>query len=400
MEQPQDHKQIGQRLDLFHFQEEAPGMVFWHRRGLALVRVLEEVIRKRVAGDGFEEVRTPQLVRRPIWAASGHWEHFREHMYVLGGEEGREDALKPVNCPCHVQIVERMAPSYRDLPIRLAEFGVVHRAEDSGALSGLFRLRQFTQDDGHIFCAPEQVEQEVLSFCASLRVLYEAFGFQEVSVAMSTRPAQRAGDDALWDRAEAALAEASRQAGLNPVLQPGQGAFYGPKLEFALRDRLGRVWQCGTIQLDFVMPGRFGLTYVDSSGGRAEPVMVHRAILGSLERFIAILLEHYDGVLPSWLAPDQVAVLPISDAQVGYASEVMGRLRAAGLRVGRIGGGMTLSRAIVEAHGSGIHLLGIVGRREVEARALAVRGADGKQVTLPLDEAIDEIARRCQVSIP
>lgn len=399
MEQQQDHRQIGQRLDLFHFQEEAPGMVFWHRRGHALVRVLEEALRRCVARDGFEEVRTPQLVRRPIWASSGHWEHFREHMYVFGGEEGREDALKPVNCPCHVQIVERMSPSYRDLPIRIAEFGVVHRAEDSGALSGLFRLRQFTQDDGHIFCAPEHVEQEIVAFCRSLKALYDAFGFGEVSVAMSTRPPQRAGDDALWDRAEAALEAASRQAGLDPVLQPGQGAFYGPKLEFALRDRMGRTWQCGTVQLDFVMPGRFGLSYVDASGGRTEPVMVHRAILGSLERFIAILLEHYDGSLPPWLAPEQVAVLPIADAQADYAREVVERLRAAGLRVARMSGGMTLSRAILEAHGSGVPLVGVVGRREVEGRAVALRDRGGKQVVLPLDEAVAEVARRCAAPV-
>jgi threonyl-tRNA synthetase len=394
MEPNRDHRQIGRRLGLFHFQEEAPGMVFWHPRGFSVLRVLEEAIRRRVARDGFEEVRSPQLVRRPIWASSGHWENFREHMFVLG-DEGREEALKPVSCPGHVQIVERMAPSWRDLPIRLAEFGIVHRAEDAGALSGLFRLRQFSQDDGHIFCAEEHVEQEIVAFCASVRDVYEAFGFSRISVAFSSRPSQRAGDDALWDRAEAALLSAARRAGLDPVVQPGQGAFYGPKLEFALDDRLGRSWQCGTVQLDFVMPDRFGLAYVDASGARVAPVMIHRAILGSLERFLGILLEHHDGALPPWLAPEPSAVLPIADAQADYASEVEARLRAAGVRVARRFGSMSLSRAIVEAHASGIPLVAIVGAREVAARAVSIRGRDGAQSVLALEDAVGDLARRC-----
>jgi len=394
----ESHQQIGQRLDLFHFQDEAPGMAFWHPRGLALIRVLEDVIRRRVARDGFEEVRTPQLVRRPIWASSGHWENFREHMFSMG-EDGREAALKPVNCPCHVQLVERRAPSYRDLPIRLAELGVVHRDEDAGVLNGLFRLRQFTQDDGHVFCAPAQVEDEIARFCGSIDALYRAFGFDEVSIAFSTRPAKRAGDDALWDRAEAALLAAARRAGLDPIVQPGEGAFYGPKIEFALRDRLGRSWQCGTVQLDFVMPERFELSYADADGSRVRPAMIHRAIFGSLERFAAILLEHHEGALPAWLAPVQIGVVPIADAQAAWAREVVDRLRGRGLRVAQMGGGMTLSRALVDTHGAGVPLIAIVGAREVADKTVALRSRDGSQVVLPIDEVVAECGRRCAAPI-
>lgn len=390
----ESHQQIGQRLDLFHFQEEAPGMAFWHPRGLAFFRVLEEAIRRRIARDGFEEVRTPQLVRRPIWASSGHWENFREGMFVLG-EEGREEALKPVSCPCHVQLVERRAPSYRDLPIRLAEVGVVHRAEESGVLNGLFRLRQFSQDDGHIFCLPEQIESEIVRFCGSVRALYRAFGFDEPEVFFSSRPKVRVGDDALWDRAEAALSQAAAKAGLSPVHQPGQGAFYGPKLEFALKDRLGRSWQCGTVQLDFVMPERFDLAYVDASGARERPVMIHRAILGSFERFAGMLLEHHEGALPAWLAPVQVVVLPVADAQRPYAVELVERLRAVGIRVESMGGGMTLSRAMVDARNVGAPIVAVVGRREVESRAVTLGDRAGDKRSLPLDEAIADVVRQC-----
>lgn len=394
MEPNHDHREIGQRLDLFHFQEEAPGMAFWHPRGFALIRALEDAIRKRVQRDGFEEVRTPQLVRRAIWASSGHWENFREHMFVLG-EDGREEALKPVNCPCHIQIVARRAPSYRDLPIRLAELGVVHRAEDSGVLNGLFRLRQFTQDDGHVFCLQEQVEAEIVAICRSLRALYEAFGFSDVEVFFSSRPRVRAGDDAVWDRAESVLRAAARGAGLDPREQPGEGAFYGPKLEWALRDRLGRSWQCGTVQLDLIMPERFQLSYVDASGARARPAMIHRAIFGSLERFCAILLEHHDGALPPWVAPVQVAVVPVADAQAAYAREVRDRLRCEGLRVELVGSGMTVSRALVDVRNAAIPLVAVVGKRELESRSVSLRDRKGDKRELSLDDAVAECSRRC-----
>jgi threonyl-tRNA synthetase len=390
-----DHKQIGQKLGLFHLQEEAPGMVFWHPAGFVLVRAMEDAIRRRLATDGFVEVLTPQLVRRPIWEASGHWANFRAHMFAFG-DQGREEALKPVSCPCHIQIVERMAPSYRDLPIRLAEFGVVHRDEDDGALNGLFRLRQFTQDDGHIFCEKHQIEDEVVRFCTSVRALYEAFGFASSSVALSTRPAQRAGDDAMWDLAEQVLDAAARRAGLEPSLQPGEGAFYGPKLEFSLLDRLGRSWQCGTIQLDFAMPERFGLSYVDAQGAKARPVMLHRAILGSLERFLAVLLEHHQRALPPWLAPEQVRVLPVSDAQAPYARAIRETLRHSGLRAAVAAGGQTLSRAIVDAHDAGVPFLAIVGKREAAASQVTLRDRDGAQRVLEQGAAAAELVALCK----
>ncbi len=389
-----DHKQIGQKLRLFHFQEEAPGMVFWHPAGLVLVHAMENAIRRRIVSDGFVEVRTPQLVRRPIWEASGHWENFAGHMFVFG-DEGREEALKPVSCPCHIEIVERLAPSYRDLPIRIAEFGLVHRDEDQGALNGLFRLRQFTQDDGHVFCEEGQIEDEVARFCRSLRSLYAAFGFSSFSVALSTRPAQRVGSDDLWDRAELVLATAARGAELIPELQAGEGAFYGPKLEFSLRDRLGRSWQCGTIQLDFVMPERFGLSYIDSRGGNATPVMLHRAIFGSIERFVAILLEHHQRALPAWLAPEQVRVLPISDEQAPYARMILEALQRQGLRASLGPGSQTLSRAIVDAHDAGVPFLAIVGKREAAASKVALRERDGRQSVVTLDAAAAELVARC-----
>ena len=317
-------------------------------------------------------------------------------MFVFG-DEGREEALKPVSCPCHIEIVERLVPSYRDLPIRIAEFGLVHRNEDQGALNGLFRLRQFTQDDGHVFCEEEQIEDEVARFCRSLRALYAAFGFSSFSVALSTRPAQRVGSDDLWDRAELVLATAARGAELMPELQAGEGAFYGPKLEFSLRDRLGRSWQCGTIQLDFVMPERFGLSYIDSRGAKTRPVMLHRAIFGSIERFVAILLEHHQRALPAWLAPEQVRVLPISDEQAPYARMILEALQRQGLRASLGPGSQTLSRAIVDAHDAGVPFLAIVGKREAAASKVALRERDGRQSVVTLDAAAAELVARCNL---
>ncbi|WP_437671685.1 threonine--tRNA ligase [Sorangium sp. So ce131] len=390
-----DHRYLGQRLDLFHLQEEAPGMVFWHPRGFTLYRLLEEAVRRQMVRDGYREVRTPQILRQAIWKASGHWDSFSSNMFRLAEDE-HAAAVKPVSCPGHMQLVSRMVPSYRDLPLRIGEFGLVHRDEPSGTLHGLFRLRQFTQDDGHIFCLEEQIEGEVVRFASALRDFYAGFGFQEMIVGFSTRPEGRVGSDAVWDRAEAALSAAARSAGLDCRMQPGEGAFYGPKLEFVLRDRLGRQWQCGTIQLDLVLPERFDITYVDSSGARRRPAMLHRALFGSVERFLGILLEHYRGALPPWLSPEQVVVVPVTDAQRPYAEEILQLLRQKGVRAILDAGDDSLSRKIAIAHEAAIPLVAIAGKREVERRAVALRERDGgHQRELPLEEAVAEVARRC-----
>ncbi len=392
---PNDHRSLGQRLDLFHLQEEAPGMVFWHPRGWKLYRLLEEHVRQRMQREGYLEVRSPQIYSQPLWERSGHWENFRENMFLVEDGE-RHLAVKPVSCPGHIELVQRMAPSYRDLPLRLGEFGLVHRSEPGGALHGLFRLRQFTQDDGHIFCAEDQVRQEVVHFARSLREFYASFGFDEVEVAFSGRPEARAGADALWDKAESWLLSAAQEAGLECRMQPGQGAFYGPKLEFVLKDRLGRAWQCGTIQLDLVLPERFDLRYVDASGARVRPVMLHRALLGSLERFIGVLLEHHGGALPAWLAPEQVVVAPVGEAAVGYAERFAARLREAGCRVGVDARGESLSRKIVDAHGAGVPWVVVVGNREVESGGVRLRQRDGAQRDLPWDAAVAELVAACR----
>jgi len=340
-----DHRILGQELDLFHLQEEAPGMVFWHPRGYAVYRALEAAIRVWTSSSGFEEVKTPELIRSAIWEQSGHWENFRQHMFAFS-DEGKSAAMKPVNCPGHAQIVKKRSLSHRDLPLRLSEFGVVHRDEPSGVLHGLLRLRQFTQDDGHVFLAEGDVEHEVARFCSALHDFYRALGFSEIAVNFATRPAQRAGSDAVWDRAELALSNAARRAGLSCQVKPGEGAFYGPKLEFELGDRYGRRWQCGTIQLDFVLPERFELSYDDSSGVRARPAMLHRAMVGSLERFLGILLEQHEGRLPAWLAPEQVRVLPVHPEQRAYAREVVARLQEHGLRAALDGRNETLGRRV------------------------------------------------------
>ncbi|WP_437501435.1 threonine--tRNA ligase [Sorangium sp. So ce1099] len=392
-----DHRYLGQRLDLFHFQEEAPGMVFWHARGFALYRLLEEAVRRQMMRDSYREVRTPLILRQAIWKASGHWDNFSSNMFRLS-EEDHAAAIKPVNCPGHMQIVARMAPSYRDLPLRIGEFGMVHRDEPSGTLHGLFRLRQFTQDDGHIFCVEEQIEAEVARFASALRDFYAGFGFDDMVVGFSTRPAERSGSDEVWDRAEAALSAAARSAGLEYRLQPGEGAFYGPKLEFVLRDRLGRSWQCGTIQLDLVLPERFDITYVDASGARRRPAILHRALLGSVERFLGILLEHYRGALPLWLSPEQVVVVPVTDAQRAYAEEVLQRLQQKGVRAILDAGDDSLSRKIAVAHASAIPLVAVVGKREAERRSVALREREGgQQRELPLDEAVVEVVRRSEL---
>ncbi|MCC6551756.1 MAG: threonine--tRNA ligase [Polyangiaceae bacterium] len=389
-----DHRSIGGRMDLFHLQEEAPGRIFWHPKGWILYRLVEDHIRDLLRLHGYQEVRTPQVIGRSIWEESGHWQNFAADMLQVDDGE-REFALKPVNCPGHLQIFKRGLRSYRELPLRLAEFGVCHRNEPSGSLLGLMRVRAFVQDDGHIFCHEGQVDDEIGRFCELLRSAYAAFGFDDVAVKLSRRPPVRAGSDEVWDRAEAALAAAARAAGLDYEEQPGQGAFYGPKLEFVLKDARGRAWQCGTIQLDAVLPERFDAGYVDASGARARPIMLHRAILGSVERFVGILLEHHGGDLPLWLAPEQVVVASISDAAREYAGRVAGALRAAGLRARLDDRAEKIGRKIVDARQAGVPVLWIVGQREAErgevsVRALVERGA---QPVLPLDAAIAALKR-------
>jgi threonyl-tRNA synthetase len=387
-----DHRSLGHRLGLFHLQEEAAGSVFWHPRGLQLLRALEDQIRRIVLHQGYREVRSPQVLSQPVWERSGHWSVFREGMLVLQGE-GR--ALKPVSCPGHMELVRRMAPRWSELPLRIAEFGLVHRDEPSGALHGLFRLRQFSQDDGHVFCHEDQVADELALFVRSLRSLYAALGFDDVQVAFSGRPPVRLGKEAVWERAEAMLAAAARAAGLEWSEQPGEGAFYGPKLEFVLGDRLGRAWQCGTIQVDLVLPERFELAFHDGAGGRHRPVVLHRALLGSLERFLGILLEHHRGRLPAWLAPEQVVVASVPGGRPEYARGALQRLEEAGLRVRLDDRDAALSRKVADAHRLAIPYLVAAGAWDEARRSLSLRGPDGVREDIALEAIAGEIARRC-----
>jgi len=390
---PDDHRALLARLDLCHFQDDAPGMVFWHPRGWTLYRLLEAAVREQVAAAGYREVRTPQLLRRPIWERSGHWGKFHDAMFACG-DGPDEAALKPVSCPGHIQLVRRHAPSWRDLPLRLAEMGLCHRDEPSGTLHGLMRLRQFTQDDGHIFCAADQVAGEIERFCRDLPAFYRRFGFDHVSLALSLRPENRLGDDAWWDRAERELSDVVAGLGLACEVHPGAGAIYGPKLEFVLRDRRGRPWQCGTIQLDFVMPQRFDVRYVDAGGDRRHVVMLHRALFGSIERFLGVLLEHHGAALPAWLAPDQVAVVPVSASHHARAAEVCAQLAQAGLRGRLDAGGETLSRRVAVAHHDGVPFVVVIGDRELADGSLAVRARDGRW-SRPAAAAIGELVRQC-----
>lgn len=389
---PDDHRALINRLDLCHFQDEAPGMVFWHPRGWTLYRLLEDAVSAHVTAAGYREVRTPQLLRRSIWEHSGHWDKFHGAMFACG-DGADEVALKPVSCPGHIQIVRRTAPSWRDLPIRLAEFGLCHRDEASGTLHGLMRLRQFTQDDGHIFCAEDQVAAEAERFCRELPAFYRRFGFSDISLALSLRPDDRLGDDAWWDRAERELAEIVSGIGQPFEIQPGAGAIYGPKLELVLRDRRGRPWQCGTLQLDFVMPQRFDLRYVDAGGERRHVVMLHRALFGSIERFLGILLEHHGAALPAWLAPEQVSVAPLASRHGSAAAALGVRLAGAGLRV-RLDAEGSLARRIAVAHHDGVPFVAVIGDREAADGTLSVRAADGGW-TAAVDDAIAELVRRC-----
>lgn len=385
-----DHRAIANRLDLFHQQEEGPGVVFWHPRGYAVYRVIEDYIRRQMRRAGFSEIKTPQLLARSLWEASGHWEKFGDDMFAFADGE-RAFALKPMSCPGHLQVFNKRTRSYRDLPLRYCEFGACHRNEASGALHGLMRTRAFVQDDAHIFCSEEQIVGEVRRFCEMLRAVYGDFGFPDFVVGFSTRPAVRAGSDETWDRAEAMLSAAARAAGLNPRLQAGEGTFYGPKLEFILRDRQGREWQCGTIQLDFVLPERLGAEYVDAENKRRRPVMMHQAILGSIERFLAMLLEHHRGDLPLWLAPEQLMIASIGEAQATYAEQVADAFAAADFRVALDVGPERLPRKIVEARENGIPLLLAVGAREAKHETVALRYRDGRQSVLPLSAAIETL---------
>ena len=389
-----DHRRIGKEMDLFHIQEEAVGSVFWHPKGWRLYRTAESYMRRRLDAAGYQEVKTPQLVDRALWEASGHWEKFREHMFIARVEdEDKVLALKPMNCPCHVQIFRQGVRSYRELPLRMAEFGSCHRYEPSGALHGIMRVRAFTQDDAHIFCTEAQIAPETVRFVELLASIYRDFGFAEFRVKFSDRPAVRAGSDETWDRAEAALREACATAGVEYELNPGEGAFYGPKLEFVLRDAIGRDWQCGTLQVDFVLPERLDAEYVAEDGARHRPVMLHRAILGSFERFLGILIEQYAGRFPLWLAPVQAAVATIVSDADEYAEEVAAQLRAAGLAVVTDLGREKIN-AKIRAHSiAHVPVILVVGRKEAEARTVALRRLGGEaQEVLPLAEAVARLA--------
>lgn len=387
---PNDHRSLARRLDLFHIDEDAPGMVFWHPAGHRVHRALEAYIRERMAERGYEEVVSPQLMPRSLWEKSGHWEKFGEHMFVADGGDDRQMALKPMSCPCHLRIFSDVRRSWRELPFRLCEFGVCHRNEPSGSMHGLMRSRSFVQDDAHVICRPDQVAAEIAGFVDLLGRVYADFGMvPEVKLAL--RPDRRAGSDAVWDEAEAALQAGAAAAGLQPELLPGEGAFYGPKMEFHLRDREGRSWQCGVIQVDMVLPERMGASYVAPDGSRAVPVMLHHAVFGSMGRFIGILLEHCEGRPPFWLAPDQIAVLPISDAQEAAALDLVAKLRSAGLRP-QLFRGESLSRRLVSVHEALIPVAAVIGRREAVAGVAMVKGRNGDEVAVSIDDLVHRLA--------
>jgi threonyl-tRNA synthetase len=389
-----DHRRIGKDMDLFHIQEEAVGSVFWHPKGWKLYRTAETYMRRRLDAAGYQEVKTPQLVDRALWEASGHWEKFREHMFVTQvQDEDKFLALKPMNCPCHVQIFRQGLRSYRELPLRMAEFGACHRYEPSGALHGIMRVRAFTQDDAHIFCTEAQIAPETVRFVELLSSIYRDFGFPEFRVKFSDRPTQRVGDDAVWDHAEAALKEACATAGVEYTLNPGEGAFYGPKLEFVLRDAIGRDWQCGTLQVDFNLPQRLGAEYVGEDSARHTPVMLHRAILGSFERFLGIVIEHYAGRFPLWLAPVQVVVATIVSDADAYAAEVAAALAKAGLAVQTDLSNQKINAKVREHSLQHVPVLAVVGRKEAETGTVALRrlGSQAQQV-VALGEAVASLA--------
>ena len=389
-----DHRKIGKEMDLFHVQEVATGQVFWHANGYTVYRALENYVRRQLERADYIEVKTPQLLERKLWEQSGHWANYREHMFLAEVEdENKTLVVKPMNCPAHVQIFNEGLKSYRELPIRMAEFGSCHRYEPSGALHGIMRVRGFVQDDAHIFCTPDQIQAEATSFCSLLIRCYKDLGFDEVRVKLATRPENRIGSDAVWDAAEKALSEATTAAGLEFVINPGEGAFYGPKLEFVLRDSIGRDWQCGTLQVDFNTAERLGASYIAQDGNRHPPVMLHRAIVGSLERFIGVLIEHYAGKFPLWLAPIQVAVATVVADADGYAGEVVAALKAAGLRVVLDTENQTVNYKVRQHSLAKTPNLMVLGRREAENRTITLRklGVEGQE-SLALEAAISKLA--------
>lgn len=389
-----DHRRLGRELDLFHMQEEAVGSIFWHEKGWTLYREIETHVRRRLEAGSYREVKTPQLIDRALWEASGHWDKFRENMFTAESEDDRTLALKPMNCPGHVQIYKQGIKSYRDLPLRMAEFGSCHRNEPSGALHGIMRVRAFTQDDAHIFCTDDQITSESIIFCDLLRQIYKDFGFEDIHVKFSDRPEVRAGDDSTWDRAETALRNACDAAGLDTTLNPGEGAFYGPKLEFVLRDAIGRDWQCGTLQVDFVLPERLDANYISQGGSKRRPVMLHRAILGSMERWIGILIEQYSGRFPMWLAPVQGVVTTITGDADTYANIVFEKCKKAGLRIGKDLRNEKINYKIREHSQAKIPAILVVGEREEEQGTVAIRRLGGKtQEILALDEAINKLVQ-------
>ncbi|MCL4136604.1 UNVERIFIED_CONTAM: hypothetical protein GTU68_015307 [Idotea baltica] len=393
-----DHRKLAKRLNLFHMQEEAPGMVFWHPNGWSLYQVLEQYMRQVQNDNGYQEVKTPQVVDRSLWEKSGHWANYAENMFTTQSEN-RDYAIKPMNCPCHVQIFNQGLKSYRDLPLRLAEFGSCHRNEPSGALHGIMRVRGFTQDDAHIFCTEEQMQAESAAFIKLTLAVYADFGFTDIELKLSTRPEKRVGSDVLWDRAEAALAAALDEAGLAYELQPGEGAFYGPKIEFSLKDCLGRVWQCGTLQLDFNLPTRLSAEFINENSARQNPVMLHRAILGSFERFVGILVEHYEGAFPVWLAPVQAVILNITDKQDQFSHEIQKKLHEKGFRVKVDLRNEKIGFKIREHTLQKIPYLLVVGNKEIETQTVSVRTREGVDLgSMDLDQftafLMQDISRR------
>ncbi len=388
-----DHRKLGKQLDLFHMQDEAPGLVFWHPKGWALWQQVEQYMRRVYRENGYQEVRGPQILDRTLWEKSGHWENFQDNMFTTHSEN-RDYAVKPMNCPGHVQIYNHGLHSYRELPLRYGEFGACHRNEPSGALHGIMRVRGFTQDDGHIFCTEDQIQSEVMAFIALLRCVYRDFGFTEILYKLSTRPEKRVGSDEIWDKAELALKTALESDGIDYQLQPGEGAFYGPKIEFTLKDAIGRLWQCGTVQVDFSMPSRLGAEYVAEDSSRRVPVMLHRAILGSLERFIGILIENHAGALPAWLAPVQAVVMGITDAQAEYVSQVTKSLSDQEFRVTSDLRNEKVGYKIREHTLMKVPFLLVAGEREKETGSISVRRRTGEDLgVMPLAAFVDLLRR-------
>ena len=393
-----DHRRLGKDMSLFHIQEEAVGSVFWHPKGWTLYTAVQNYLRGKLEKAGYVEVNTPELVDRKLWEASGHWEKFREGMFTVQSDEDKTLAIKPMNCPCHVQIFNQGSKSYRDLPLRMAEFGSCHRNEPSGALHGLMRVRRFVQDDAHIFCTEEQITSETKAFCDLLLSIYKDFGFTDVVVKFSDRPEVRAGDDATWDKAENSLREAVEATGLSYTMNPGEGAFYGPKLEFVLRDAIGRDWQCGTLQVDFVLPERLDASYVAEDGQKHRPVMLHRAILGSFERFLGVLIEHYAGKFPLWMAPTQVVVATITGDADAYAQQVFEKLQEAGLRAQIDLRNEKISYKIREHSVGKVPYIFVVGKKEAESQKVAVRIlGDTQQQFLDLEDAMGMLAEAAKM---